>query len=101
MHASTPHLVCTKIVGIGLTKPPPAGSKVQPPSIKSILTLCGKTSQAISTLNAVELTNFRTSPGSILAFRFRRNIENIFVFIARKQTLEYVRLTVLLRRKDT
>ncbi|KAH7171243.1 hypothetical protein EDB81DRAFT_194357 [Dactylonectria macrodidyma] len=101
MPASTPDLVGVKIVGISKTQAPaPAGSGVPPPALKSVLTLCDETGQAIGTLNAAELTSFRTALGSILVYKFRRNTGNIVVFGAGKQALWHIRLAVLLRGED-
>ncbi|KAK7408260.1 hypothetical protein QQX98_009572 [Neonectria punicea] len=102
MPASTPDLVGFKIVGISPSKAPvPAsGSGIPPPALKSALTLCDETGQAIGVLNAAELTSFRTALGSMLLYRFRRNTENIVVFGAGKQALWHIRLAILLRGKD-
>ncbi|KPM38995.1 hypothetical protein AK830_g7550 [Neonectria ditissima] len=101
MPASTPDLVGFKIVGISPSKPAtPAPAGIPPPALKSALTLCDETGQAIGVLNAAELTSFRTALGSMLLYRSRRNTENIVVFGAGKQALWHVRLAVLLRAKD-
>ncbi|KAH6989094.1 hypothetical protein BKA56DRAFT_611378 [Ilyonectria sp. MPI-CAGE-AT-0026] len=102
MPASTPDLVGCKIVGISPSKTPApaAGSGIPPPALKSVLTLCDETGQAIGALNAAELTSFRTALGSMLMYRFRRNTKNIVVFGAGKQALWHIRLAVLLKGKD-
>ena len=102
MPASTEQLVGVKIVGISPSNKPadvPKGS-APPPGLKSALTLCDATGQAIGILNAAELTAFRTALGSMLLYRFRRNTENIVVFGAGKQALWHIRLAILLRGED-
>ncbi|KAF4457678.1 hypothetical protein F53441_438 [Fusarium austroafricanum] len=96
MPGTTDQLLGVKIVGITPTeklKPAEAG-------LKSVLTLCDARGQAIGTLNAAALTAFRTSLGSMLAYRFRRNTENIVVFGAGQQALWHIRLALLLKEKD-
>ncbi|KAF7563539.1 hypothetical protein G7046_g578 [Stylonectria norvegica] len=103
MPATTEQLVGVKIVGISPSKAPPATAtqgKSPPPGLKSVLTLCDATGQAIGILNAAELTAFRTALGSMLLYRFRRNTENIVVFGAGKQALWHIRLAILLRGDD-
>ncbi|KAH6876584.1 hypothetical protein B0T10DRAFT_497771 [Thelonectria olida] len=102
MPASTPDLVGTKIVGIRPTHVPapltPSGIPV--PGLKSVLTLCDETGQAIGVLNAAALTAFRTALGSMLMYRFRRNTEKIVVFGAGKQAVWHIQLASLLRGQD-
>ncbi|KAF7554628.1 hypothetical protein G7Z17_g2753 [Cylindrodendrum hubeiense] len=100
MPASTPDLVGFKIVGISKAPAPATASGIPPPALKSVLTLCDETGQAIGTLNAAELTSFRTALGSMLLYRFRRSTENIVVFGAGKQALWHIRLAILLKGKD-
>lgn len=101
MPASTPDLVGVKIVGLSPSKPPSETSKGAPaPGLKCVLTLCDATGQAIGVLNAAELTAFRTSLGSILLYKFRRNTENIVVFGAGKQAEWHIKLALLLRGED-
>ncbi|KAF5678617.1 hypothetical protein FHETE_1169 [Fusarium heterosporum] len=95
MPGTTSQLLGVKIVGITPTeklKPSEAG-------LKSVLTLCDARGDAIGTLNAAALTAFRTSLGSMLAYRFRQNTENIVVFGAGKQALWHIRLALLLKEK--
>lgn len=102
MPATTKNLVGVKIVGVApspdLSTLPP-GTKPQA-GLKSALTLCDNLGQAIGTLNAAELTAFRTALGSMLLYKTRRHTKNIVVFGAGKQALWHVRLAVLLRAKD-
>lgn len=102
MPASTPHLVGVKIVGITPSGAPSAAPKggAPPPGLKSVLTLCDATGQAMGTLNAAALTAFRTSLGSMIPYQLRRNTENIVVFGAGKQAQWHIQLAVLLRGKD-
>ncbi|KAF4996630.1 hypothetical protein FGRMN_4376 [Fusarium graminum] len=96
MPGTTDELLGVKIVGIT-----PA-EKLQPSEagLKSVLTLCDARGDAIGTLNAAALTAFRTSLGSMLAYRFRQNTENIVVFGAGKQALWHIRLALLLKEKE-
>lgn len=102
MPASTPDLVGTKIVGIRPTHVParllPSG--VPEPGLKSVLTLCDETGQAIGVLNAAALTAFRTALGSMLLYRFRSVTERIVVFGAGKQAVWHLQLASLLRGRD-
>ncbi|KAM5354120.1 hypothetical protein ACJ41O_000770 [Fusarium nematophilum] len=101
MPATTDQLLGVKIVGITPTREETSASAGgPPPGLKSVLTLCDDTGQAFGTLNAAALTAFRTALGSMLAYRFRRNTENIVVFGAGKQALWHIRLAILLREKD-
>lgn len=102
MPASTPELVGVKIVGLAPSAPPSetSSSRARPPGIKSVLTLCDATGQAVGVLNAAELTAFRTSLGSMLLYKFRRRTERILVFGAGKQAEWHIKLAVLLRGAD-
>lgn len=102
MPASTEHINGFKIVGIAPTQSPSTPTQDGKPvaGLKSVLTLCDSTGTALGSLNAAALTAFRTSLGSILMYRFRRNTANISVFGAGKQALWHIRLAVLLRGKD-
>ncbi|POR32793.1 Uncharacterized protein TPAR_07005 [Tolypocladium paradoxum] len=102
MPATTNQVIGVKIVGISPSRDPsalPPGTK-PPPGLKSVLTLCDASGQAIGVLNAAELTAFRTALGSMLLYRLRQNTENIVVFGAGKQALWHIRLAVLLRAQD-
>ncbi|CAM1510788.1 Fc.00g083010.m01.CDS01 [Cosmosporella sp. VM-42] len=102
MPASTEQLVGVKIVGISPSNKPadvPKGS-APPPALKSAVTLCDATGQAIGVLNAAELTAFRTALGSMLMYRFRSATQKIVVFGAGKQALWHIRLAILLRGED-
>lgn len=102
MPATSPNLIGVKIVGVtpsGAQSNTPKGS-APPPGLKSILTLCDATGLPIGSLNAAELTAFRTALGSMLLYQFRKNTENIVVFGAGKQALWHIKLALLLREKD-
>lgn len=102
MAATTEDTIGVKIVGVRPSDKVPstkAGQKPEP-GLKSVLTLCDAQGQAIGVLNAAGLTAFRTSLGSMLLFRFRKNVENIVVFGAGKQALWHIRLAILLRGQD-
>ncbi|KAH7166568.1 hypothetical protein EDB81DRAFT_839076 [Dactylonectria macrodidyma] len=88
MPATTQYLIGVKIVGITA------------PALKSALTLCDATGEAVGIVNAAELTAFRISLGSMLLYRMRSNTENILVFGAGKQALWHIRLAVLVRGQD-
>lgn len=102
MPATTEDMIGVKIVGVRPSDQPAhtkAGQKPEP-GLKSVLTLCDASGQAVGVLNAAGLTAFRTSLGSMLLFRFRKTVENIVVFGAGKQALWHIRLAVLLRGQD-
>lgn len=102
MPATTSDLIGTKIVGVRPSTKPPIldRNQIPQPALKSVLTLCDAQGQAIGVLNAAGLTAFRTSLGSMLLFRYRKNVENIVVFGAGQQALWHVRLAILLRGDD-
>ncbi|KAF9879141.1 hypothetical protein CkaCkLH20_03374 [Colletotrichum karsti] len=76
--------------------PPEAASS----GLRCVLTVCDGTGRAIGIINAEELTAFRTSLGSILLYRYRKQTANIVVFGAGKQALWHLRLALVLRGKD-
>ncbi|OLN85370.1 hypothetical protein CCHL11_09859 [Colletotrichum chlorophyti] len=88
-----------KIVGL----PPPQSAPTNgtdAPTLRCVLTVCDGTGKALGIINAEELTAFRTSLGSILLYRHRRETQNIVVFGAGKQALWHLRLALVLRGKD-
>ncbi|KAH8205460.1 hypothetical protein TruAng_000366 [Truncatella angustata] len=98
MPSVTQDLIGTKIVGVA---PPQTQSSAAPVAgLKSVLTLCDATGQAVGILNAAELTAFRTSLGSMLLFHQRQTVRNIVVFGAGKQALWHVKLAAILRGRD-
>ncbi|TEA00895.1 Uncharacterized protein C8034_v002781 [Colletotrichum sidae] len=82
-----------KIVGL----PPPQAAST---GLRCVLTVCDGTGRAIGVINAEELTAFRTSLGSILLYRHRRETERVVVFGAGKQALWHLRLALVLRGED-
>ncbi|KAL0939223.1 proline utilization protein [Colletotrichum truncatum] len=82
-----------KIVGL----PPPKNSSS---GLRCVLTVCDGTGKAVGIINAEELTAFRTSLGSVLLYRYRKQTEKIVVFGAGKQALWHLRLALVLRGKD-
>ncbi|TPX16606.1 uncharacterized protein E0L32_012401 [Thyridium curvatum] len=112
MPATTPDLIGTKIVGVAPSAPKKdqkqstddgeskSKSKPPPPGLKSVLTLCDATGQAVGVLNAAELTAFRTSLGSMLLYRYRERTDSVVVFGAGKQAAWHIRLALLLRGPD-
>ncbi|VUC36300.1 unnamed protein product [Clonostachys rosea] len=104
MPATTPEFLGVKIVGIAPSKTPstaPANNGKPPlPALQSALTICDELGRAIGILNAAELTAFRTSLGSMLLYRWRKQTENILVFGAGAQAVWHVRLAILLKGKD-
>lgn len=102
MPATTEDMIGVKIVGVRPSDKIPSTREGQKPEpgLKSVLTLCDAQGQAIGVLNAAGLTAFRTSLGSMLLFRFRKDVENIVVFGAGKQALWHIRLAILLRGQD-
>lgn len=98
MPSTTKHMIGTKMVGVApprKTTENDGNSKIAP-GLKSVLTLCDASGEAIGILNAAELTAFRTSLGIMLLYQFRKKTENVLVFGAGKQALWHVRLALLL-----
>ncbi|KAI4650399.1 hypothetical protein J4E93_002755 [Alternaria ventricosa] len=99
MSATTPSSIGVKIVGVAPSQDPPPGEKPKP-ALRSVLTICDASGQAIGVLNAAELTAFRTALGSMLLYRYRKKTENIVVFGAGKQAEWHIRLAILLKGND-
>lgn len=98
MPSTTKAMIGTKMVGVApprKTTGNDGDSKIAP-GLKSVLTLCDASGQALGILNAAELTAFRTSLGIMLLYQFRRETENVVVFGAGKQAMWHVRLALLL-----
>jgi phosphoribosylformylglycinamidine synthase len=93
MPATTPQSIGVKIVGVA----PSQNLKAGEPGLKSVLTICDERGQAIGVLNAAELTAFRTALGSMLCFRWRKEVGNVVVFGAGKQAEWHIRLAILLK----
>ncbi|KAF6822560.1 proline utilization protein [Colletotrichum plurivorum] len=83
-----------KIVGL----PPPDDTTAS--GLRCVLTVCDGTGRAVGVVNAEELTAFRTSLGSILLYRYRKQTANVVVFGAGKQALWHLRLALVLRGSD-
>ncbi|KAF6813648.1 proline utilization protein [Colletotrichum sojae] len=83
-----------KIVGL----PPPDDTTSS--GLRCVLTVCDGTGRAVGVVNAEELTAFRTSLGSILLYRYRKQTANVVVFGAGKQALWHLRLALVLRGSD-
>ncbi|KAF6815140.1 proline utilization protein [Colletotrichum musicola] len=83
-----------KIVGL----PPPDDASAS--GLRCVLTVCDGTGRAVGVVNAEELTAFRTSLGSILLYRCRKQTANVVVFGAGKQALWHLRLALVLRGSD-
>lgn len=95
MPSTTKDMIGTKMVGVAPPRKTTGDAKIAP-GLKSVLTLCDASGEALGILNAAELTAFRTSLGIMLLYQFRRHTENIVVFGAGKQALWHVRLALLL-----
>ena len=93
MPSTLPDSSSVKVVGV---PPPHASSK----PISGVIVVCDEDGKAIGVINAAEITAFRTSLGSIMPYRYRRNTEHIVVFGAGKQALWHLRLALVLRGAD-
>jgi len=103
MPATLPGCSSVKVVGVPAPTPPQAltpSSPVPPKAISGAILVCDADGRASGLVNAAEITAFRTSLGSILAYQHRRRTANIVVFGAGKQALWHLRLALMLRGAD-
>jgi ornithine cyclodeaminase/alanine dehydrogenase-like protein (mu-crystallin family) len=104
MPATLPGCSSVKVVGVPAPIPPqaltPSSSAVPPKPISGAIMVCDADGRASGLVNAAEITAFRTSLGSILAYQHRRRTANLVVFGAGKQALWHLRLALMLRGAD-
>ena len=103
MPATLPGCSSVKVVGVPAPIPPQAltpSSAVPPKPISGAIMVCDADGRASGLVNAAEITAFRTSLGSILAYQHRRRTANLVVFGAGKQALWHLRLALMLRGAD-
>jgi ornithine cyclodeaminase/alanine dehydrogenase-like protein (mu-crystallin family) len=102
MPATLPGCSSVKVVGVPAPVPPQVGSSSTVPAkpISGAILVCDADGRASGLVNAAEITAFRTSLGSIFAYRHRRRTARIVVFGAGKQALWHLRLALMLRGPD-
>jgi ornithine cyclodeaminase/alanine dehydrogenase-like protein (mu-crystallin family) len=103
MPATLPGCSSVKVVGVPAPTPPQAltpSSAVPPKPISGAIMVCDADGRASGLVNAAEITAFRTSLGSTLAYQHRLRTANLVVFGAGKQALWHLRLALMLRGAD-